>query len=1200
MLSDLLRNRSFASFLFLKCLGSCNDSFIQSGFLAFVTYALAGSADHSQMMVFSATGLFMLPVFLFSALAGELADRYDKTAVLRCLKILEICIALLITVSYFTGFEGGMLVAMFLTGTEATFFTPVRLSIVPFLTGRDRLVAANSAIESGSYLAKFLGTVGGIVAGATVNPVFPLVLLSLATAGYVMARRMAPQESADPDMVVHKMFLVSMVRNLGYARHSRQVFLSLTGLAGAWCVTVIFMLLLSQVAGRIYEGSAGAEILSPLFLGLFCLGIGAGAAVAAVICRQEPVNAFLPLSAVLASLMMVAFTIQVSFHVSGPCPLADLSGVSGALGLLGAYLTTLSGILTAFCVFGFTFFAAMFIVPVTAYLQSSAPDHLRSRIMAANNITAAVFTVAASLTGSLCTGLLGARAGLSMMMAITSVVCLLGAVITVLLLPIPIARSLARRLLGLVYHVRLDGMENFQAVRGHPAVLVANHTSFLDGVLLWIYLHDDLSYAVDTEVASRWYFRPLLAMAPRYFTVDPTRPMAVRSLIREISLGHIPVIFPEGRITTTGTLMKVYPGSAVVADRTRAKVLPVIIEGGQYSIFSHFGTSLKKRPRSRISIRIMPAQEFRVPPELAGRRRTARAGEMLYDLMARMKVAASTLPDGTLFAGYIRTMKIVGGWRKILEDHQRRPLTVSGVFIRSMILGRILKTAVPERETGVLLPNSAATAVVFMALQAAGKLPCMLNFSAGARNILSSCAGVPVRTVLTSRQFAAAGFGDLIAALEAGGLRMIYLEDLADRIGPGARILGLISRIFPEFSYRSLLGRIPDPDEPAVVLFTSGSEGAPKGVALSHRNIETNIVQLQAVLPFGLRDSVFNAMPVFHSFGLTAGTLLPLLSGMKVFMYPSPLHYKNVPLLIYDTCSTAVFGTDTFLRGYGTYAHPYDMHSVRFAVAGGERLSQETADLWQEKFGIRLLEGYGATETSPVIAVNTFMHWRRQTVGQPLPGMEIRLEPAEGIREGGRLWVRGGNVMLGYLRASRPGILDRPEGGWYDTGDIADIDSDGFLRILGRARRFAKIGGEMVSLSQVEEILGASFPEYSLAVIAVPDPRKGEQLVLFFSGKGGPGRAGKSGAVKAPAQAASSAGASSAAMPAAGAASGSASSAGAGDGQGITREALRVILRQEGLSELALPRQVVELEQMPLNGTGKVDYPRLAEIAGEM
>ncbi|MGZ6012858.1 MAG: AMP-binding protein [Caulobacteraceae bacterium] len=286
-------------------------------------------------------------------------------------------------------------------------------------------------------------------------------------------------------------------------------------------------------------------------------------------------------------------------------------------------------------------------------------------------------------------------------------------------------------------------------------------------------------------------------------------------------------------------------------------------------------------------------------------------------------------------------------------------------------------------------------------------------------------------------------------------------------------------------------------DDAAVILFTSGSEGAPKAVVLTHRNILANCAQTAARVDFNPTDRVLNALPIFHSFGLTGGLLLPLLNGVKVVLYPNPLHYAAIPALAYDASATILFGSDTFLSGYARQAQGYDFYSLRYVFAGAEPVKAETRTRFFEKFGLRILEGYGVTECAPVIAVNTPMHFRAGTVGRLLPAIEARLEPVPGVERGGRLYVRGPNVMAGYYLAEAPGVLVPPQGGWHDTGDIVDIDADGFVSILGRAKRFAKIGGEMVSLAAVEASAAACWPQFAHAVVARPDPKKGEQLVLY-------------------------------------------------------------------------------------------------------
>jgi acyl-[acyl-carrier-protein]-phospholipid O-acyltransferase/long-chain-fatty-acid--[acyl-carrier-protein] ligase len=337
-------------------------------------------------------------------------------------------------------------------------------------------------------------------------------------------------------------------------------------------------------------------------------------------------------------------------------------------------------------------------------------------------------------------------------------------------------------------------------------------------------------------------------------------------------------------------------------------------------------------------------------------------------------------------------------------------------------------------------------------------------------------------------------------------------------------------------------------DDPAAILFTSGSEGTPKGVVLSHRNMLCNAAQAAARIDFGRTDKVFNTLPVFHSFGLTVGLVLPLVSGVPVFLYPSPLHYRVVPELVYGTNATILFGTDTFLSGYGRAAHPYDFRSVRYVLAGAESVKETTRRLWAEKFGLRILEGYGVTETAPALALNTPMFNRFGTVGRLLPGIEARLDPVEGIEEGGRLFVRGPNVMLGYLKADRPGALVPPEDGWHDTGDIVTIDREGFVTIKGRAKRFAKIGGEMISLAAVEALASGLWPGSQSAVVAEPDPRRGERLVLVT------------------------------------------------EKQGATRAAFQAHAKARGASDLMMPTEVMVVDKLPLLGSGKADLASVARL----
>jgi acyl-[acyl-carrier-protein]-phospholipid O-acyltransferase/long-chain-fatty-acid--[acyl-carrier-protein] ligase len=467
------------------------------------------------------------------------------------------------------------------------------------------------------------------------------------------------------------------------------------------------------------------------------------------------------------------------------------------------------------------------------------------------------------------------------------------------------------------------------------------------------------------------------------------------------------------------------------------------------------------------------------------------------------------------------------------------------MLIGMAVLGRKLMPLAPVGgSVGVMLPNANGAAVAVLALMSAGRVPAMINFTAGAANILAACRAAEVKTIVTSRAFIEKGnLGPLVDALSKS-VGVLILEDVRKHVTIIDKIRGLIEHGRPLATRK--------PDDPAAILFTSGSEGAPKGVVLSHANMLANTAQGAARIEFGRTDKFFNVLPIFHSFGLTVGLILPLVSGARVYLYPSPLHYRIVPELIYGSNATVLLGTDTFLMGYARTANPYDFRSLRLIVAGAEPVKQTTRQLYMEKFGLRILEGYGVTEAAPAITFNTPMFSREGTVGRLLPGIEARLDPVPGIEGAGRLVVRGPNVMLGYLKPENPGVIEPPKDGWHDTGDIVAIDEEGFITIRGRAKRFAKIGGEMISMAAVEMLVSELWPENQSAVTAIPDPKKGERLVLVT------------------------------------------------DKAGANRSDLGAFARRRGASELMVPSEVIIAPELPLLGSGKVDHLAVARMVADV
>ena len=704
----------------------------------------------------------------------------------------------------------------------------------------------------------------------------------------------------------------------------------------------------------------------------------------------------------------------------------------------------------------------------------------------------------------------------------------------------PLLRALARLLFRIEIQFR-------QADFSHPRLLiVANHESFLDGLLLGLFLPIDPVFVVHTGIANNMWFRLLLSQVD-YLAVDPTSPMAMKKVIRLIESGRPVVIFPEGRITLTGSLMKVYDGPAFVAAKTGATVIPVRLDGASRSYFSRLSGKYPKELFPKIRLTVLPERHFPMPEAPTAKLRRRKSGEAMRRLMQEMIFASR--PAQTLYGALCDAAEIFGRRRRLLEDVKQIEYSYNDLLKMAIMLGRqVERLSSPGERVGLLLPNLVPTLGLIFGLTARQRVPAMLNYTAGTEAMQAACDAAEVRIIVTSRAFVEqAKLADKLGGLK--NVQLHYLEDIRERISLADKLwlIGYAIHFPRAFELPT------SPEAAAVVLFTSGSEGKPKGVVLPHRAILANIAQIRSVIDFSVDDKVLNALPIFHSFGLTAGALLPVLTGASLFLYPSPLHYRIIPELAYDRNCTVLFGTSTFLANYAKFAHPYDFYRLRYVVAGAEKLSEAVRSLWFEKFGVRIFEGYGATETAPVLAVNTPMAYRTGTVGNLLPGVEHRLLPVPGIERGGILHVRGPNIMAGYLKAEQPGVLQPPVSdigdGWYETGDVVEIDDEGFVRIVGRVKRFAKIAGEMVSLEVVEKLATATSPSLVHAASSQPDPAKGEALVLFTT-----------------------------------------------DGE-LSRDLLAAKARELGVPELAVPRKIRKVDALPLLGTGKIDYVTLKYLA---
>ncbi|MBI5083808.1 MAG: AMP-binding protein [Acidobacteria bacterium] len=710
---------------------------------------------------------------------------------------------------------------------------------------------------------------------------------------------------------------------------------------------------------------------------------------------------------------------------------------------------------------------------------------------------------------------------------------------------VTLLRLFVRALLRILYRVEIEGTIPPSA----KSLIIANHQSFLDAPIFFAFLPVDALWIVHSQVLRTSIFR-FMMRAVDHLVIDTTNPFAMKSTVETVERGRPVLIFPEGRLTVTGALMKVYEGPAFIAAKSGATVVPIIIDGAVYAKgFSRMKHDFPLRWRPKIKLKIFPGEIIPMPEAPSGKLRRRKAGDQMRRLLQRCWYLAR--PERSLHDAFLDSIKLFGRGRDMVEDATGVEMTFGGLLKSSLALGRLVsKLSQPDEVVGVMMPNVTVTLPLLFGMFGAGRIPAMINYTAGVDGIQCALRAAAIGTIITSRAFLEkAKLTQLVGKLQ--DVQVVCLEDLRPRF----TLADKLWLIFYALRFPRAATHRAGPSDPAIVMFTSGSEGKPKGVVLSHGSIMANMQQALAVFDIMPSDKFFCAMPVFHSFGLAAGFILPMLTGGRVFLYPSPLHYSVVPELFYDRDATILFATPTFLKNYAKRAHPYDLRRMRICVAGAEKLTDEVRNIYAEKFGACILEGYGATECSPVVSINTPMRHQAGAVGEPLPCVECRIEPVAGIEQGGLLHVKGPNIMLGYWRESAPRVLEPPRSifgeGWYSTGDLAMIDDEGMVRLLGRVKRFAKVAGEMVSLEVVENIAEAASPRSAHGAIVRPDANRGEMIVLCTQDKN------------------------------------------------LRRDQLQLAGRQMGAPDLAIPRRIFYIDKIPMLGTGKKDYPALSRWVEE-
>lgn len=700
--------------------------------------------------------------------------------------------------------------------------------------------------------------------------------------------------------------------------------------------------------------------------------------------------------------------------------------------------------------------------------------------------------------------------------------------------------SFVRKLMRSLLPVQLSG-DIAPCERERRVLVLANFPSRVAGLLLGLCLPRNPLVVLPPAQTRGLAERVLLRLVDNV-VLDVNNPIMLKRISSLLRDGRPVVMFPEGRVNAGRSVMKMYPVPALAAIKSGAAVVPVTISASSAGLTGW----LARRGFPAYSLRVLAPTRIEIRQAGSARQRRAHALRELTRIMQQVIVAG--FGRKPVFESFLDAIATYGRSREMIEDQDEQVRTYGVVLKGSLVISRWIRRHTAHGENvGMLLPNVIPSVCAVLGLSAAGRVPAIFNFTAGAAAVKSAAVAADVRTIVTSRQFIARA--QLESTLEVlDGYRILYLDDIRGGMRLSDKLwLMAFALWFP----RRVIAR-PAMSDPAVVLFTSGSEGHPKGVALSHEAILSNVAQISAVFDFSPRDKIFNPLPIYHAYSFTAGLMLSLITGTPMFLYVSPLKYRAIPELVYRRDCTVLFGTSTFLSFYAQHADPMDFRKLRYIISGGEKLSYEVASLWQKRFGLRIYEGYGATEAAPVISLSTRENFRSGYVGRFLPGVEYQIQRVDGIERGGVLHIRAPNLMLGYYRHTRPGVIDAPRSvagvGWYDTGDIVDVDETGMVTILGRTKRFAKIAGEMVSLEVIEQIAGVASPDHGHAAIALLDDSGAETTILFTTDKS------------------------------------------------LTRARLLEAARSSGAQELAVARKLVTLPEIPLLSNGKTDYVSLRSL----
>lgn len=1121
--TQTLKQPGFLPFFFTQLLGAFNDNFYKM-VVSLVALNAAVSANDSLYVDLIAL-LFILPSALFSGYAGHLADVYSKRTILVAVKAFEILIMGLAFAAFLAGRVEPMLVIVFLMGLHSAFFSPAKYGIIPEMLPETELSRGNGLIEMSTFMAIILGTsLGGAIYAVWKDelPSVGLVMIAIAMLGTLTSLRIYPAPPSGSTKPFRLNPFGEIWQGVKRLYIDRALRLTVMGISYFWFLGALVQLAMLFFGKQLLQ-------LNEFHIGLLgtflAIGIGMGSIAAGRLSGDRIELGLVPLGSIAMGVCLVLVSLSPFSYF----------WTSASLVLLG-------------------FSGGLFAVPLNALLQHRSGRKEKGQIIATNNFFNTIGIALAAATHWLLNSALDLTSDrILLLMGLFTLAATAG---VLFLLPDYFVRLVIWLLTHTLYRIRIVGAEN--APRQGPALLVSNHVSFVDAILIGACLPDFVRFMLHRDYYDikglNWFFRlmrsiPIMASQPRDIIE------ALRRARRELEAGHVVCIFAEGAITRTGHILPFKRGFERIVEGTEVPIVPVHLDRLWGSVFSFQGGRFFWKWPKRIPYPVTVSFGAPLPSNATVPEVRQAVLELASGAAHYRRGRADLLPAKFMEVAKRRWFSFC------MADTTGVELTFGKAAIGSLMLARwVQKNCADERMVGILLPGSVGGALANLAVALAGKVAVNLNFTAGRPIMDSSIEQCGIKTIITSRLFLSrAGIEEIPG--------MVFLEDVRKTFTTLPKLLtALQAALLPARCLCRRLVKIQKPDDLATVIFSSGSTGMPKGVMLSHHNIISNIEGIRQIIDFTPRDRIMGVLPLFHSFGFTGTLWLPLLAGFGVVYHPNPVDAKTIGETVQKYRATLLISTPTFYAGYLRRCSAEEFASLRYAIAGAEKLREQIARGYKEKYGIDLLEGYGCTELSPVVSVNVpnVIHGDEKqighkpgTVGHPIPGIAVKvIDPSTEIPlacgQEGLLLVQGPNRMLGYL--GQPELTAEVlRDGWYVTGDIAAIDEDGFIQITDRISRFSKIAGEMVPHMKIEDVMNGILGAAASVVTAVPDEQRGEKLIAFYSQNG------------------------------------------------ITRDELWDKLNRSELPKLWIPRRenLYWLEAMPVLGSGKVDLRSIKALALE-